>query len=133
MTPDQVASVRSTLAAIEADLPTVTARFYNELFARHPEVRALFTGDQDALQQKFAAEILVLATLLDKVDELTAHTADLGRRHAGYGVRAANYAQVRDVLLSVLKEILGDQFGEQDELAWRRMYHLVATAMQIPG
>jgi len=133
MTPDQIASVQATLAAIESDLSRIAGDFYTELFVRHPEMRPLFTNDIDGQREKFAAEMLQIGMSLDQLDDLRARTADLGRRHRGYGVRSAHYGQVRDVLLDVLARSFGDDFTDDDRLAWRRMYNLVAQAMQTPS
>ena len=47
---------------------------------------------------------------MPRLDVLLTHTRALGARHAGYGVRAADYQTVGDALLAALAAVLGDSF-----------------------
>ena len=66
---------------------------------------------------------------MPRLGELLGHTRALGVRHAGYGVRAADYRTVGDALLAALAVVLGDSFDAPTREAWDIAYNLVAETM----
>ena len=54
----------------------------------------------------------------------------LGRKHHGFGVRAADYATLADALLWTLQQGLGEAFDAQHEAAWKHVYAELAAHMQ---
>jgi hemoglobin-like flavoprotein len=66
---------------------------------------------------------------MPRLGELLGHTRALGARHAGYGVRAADYRTVGDALLAALAAVLGDSFDAPTREAWDIAYNLVAETM----
>ena len=67
---------------------------------------------------------------LDRLDELVPAVQDLGRRHAGYGVRDADYTTVGQALLDTLERGLGPALTEEVRDAWTAAYALLAGVMQ---
>src|SRR6266516_2586192 len=53
----------------------------------------------------------------------------LGRRHAGYGVRAEHYESVGVALLWTLEQGLGEAFSEEAREAWATAYGTLASVM----
>jgi hemoglobin-like flavoprotein len=58
------------------------------------------------------------------------HVKALGARHTGYGVKDEHYAIVGAALLWTLERGLGAAFTPEVQLAWTRVYGLLAGTMQ---
>ena len=129
MTPEQITLVQSSFARLGQELPALTTRFYQELFGRDPALRALFTTDMTEQQVRFAEKLTEIVQAIPRLDELVAHTQDLGARHVGYGVRVADYRTVGSALLDALGAVLGDKFDDTTREAWTVAYNLVAEIM----
>lgn len=129
MTPEQITLVQSSFGTLGPRLPAMTARFYAELFGADPGLRPMFTTDPAVQQARFAQKLTEIVRALPRLSDLTAHTRDLGVRHAGYGVRAVHYRAVGDALLGALAAVLGDEFDEATRQAWALAYNLVAETM----
>ena len=129
MTPEQIALVQSSFERLSPDLPALTARFYQELFQRDPSLRPLFPTDMSELRVKFAQKLTEIVQAMPRLGELLTHTRALGARHAGYGVKVADYQTVGDSLLAALASVLGESMDDQTRQAWARAYNLVSEIM----
>lgn len=116
---DQVAPVADQAAAL----------FYRRLFEQSPELRPLFRGDMNQQGRRLMEMIGAAVRLLDHPSALLPVLAQLGARHAGYGVEPDDYRKVGQALIATLAEALGDAFDEPTREAWSAMYALVSTTM----
>lgn len=127
-----IAQVRASWSQVQPIRSAAAALFHRHLFADAPGLRALFRGD---LQQQGDRLMQMMDWLVDHLDDpptLLAALADLGRRHAGYGVQASHYDRVGAALLRTLADGLGAQFTAATERAWAELYELMADAMIAP-
>ena len=129
MTPEQITLVQSSFERVGPQLPALATRFYQELFARDPDLRALFTTDMALQKVRFAEKLTEIVRAFPRLDELLAHTRALGARHVGYGVRAADYPTVGAALCDALAAVLGDDFDAETRQAWAVAYNLMAETM----
>jgi len=129
MTPEQITLVQSSFERVGQELPALATRFYQELFRQDPALRALFTTDLALQKVRFAEKLAEIVRAMPRLDELLAHTRALGARHAGYGVRAADYQTVCDALLRALAAVLGGSFDAPTCEAWAIAFSLVAETM----
>lgn len=129
MTQLSVPVLRASLAQIEPAALDVARAFYTRLFARHPDVRALFRGDLEAQGVRLMAMIAAGVRLLDRPQELQSALHRLGQRHQGYGVREEHYPAVGSALLDTLAEHLGDEFTPEVREAWSGFYTQVSALM----
>lgn len=129
MTPEQITLVQSSFERLGRQLPAMATRFYQELFARDPALRPLFTTPLPQQEVRFAEKLTEIVRAMPRLDELLTHTRALGARHVGYGVRAADYRTLGDALLAALAAILGDSFDARTREAWALAYNLVAETM----
>ena len=129
MTPEQITLVQASFERLGPDLPVLATRFYQELFARDPALRPLFTTPMELQKVKFVEKLTEIVRAFPRLDELLGHTRALGARHVGYGVRAADYRILGDALLAALAAILGDSFDAPTREAWTLAYNLVAETM----
>ena len=88
MTPEQITLVQSSFQRLGPQLPAMATRFYQELFARDPALRPLFTTPMAEQEVRFAEKLTEIVRAMPRLGELLTHTRALGARHAGYGVRA---------------------------------------------
>jgi hemoglobin-like flavoprotein len=131
MTPEQVAIVAESVEAIRPQMRHFAEAFYGRLFQVAPETRSMFRGDMDAQTVKFARELDEIVTVIPSFGDFVDRTASLGARHAGYGVRAAHYDAMRDVLIDTLDEALGDGFSDELRDAWIAAFALVSESMLV--
>ena len=132
MTPEDVALVVETAPLVHEDTEMV-GRLYELLFERHPEVRAMFPQDMTAQVHRFVTEIEAFAVAMPDLPVVEERASQLGARHVRYGVRPTHFPYVRDALLDVLAERLGDRFTAAHRTAWARAYNLMAEIMMESG
>jgi hemoglobin-like flavoprotein len=131
MTPEQVTLVIESVDVLRPRMPEVAADFYRRLFELAPQLRELFHKDLATQTVKFARELDEIVAVIPAFEKFEGRTAALGRRHAGYGVRASHYELVRQALLAALDNALGDAFTDATREAWLTAFGLVAEAMQL--
>ena len=129
MTPEQISLVQSSFDRLGPQLPALATRFYQELFARNPALRPLFTTDMAEQKVRFSRKLSEIVWAMPRLAELLTHTRALGARHVGYGVRVADYRTVGDALFAALAAVLGDSFDTPTREAWILAYNLVAETM----
>jgi hemoglobin-like flavoprotein len=129
MTPEQISLVQSSFERVGSQQPVLAGRFYQELFRRDPALRPLFATDLTEQKARFAVKLAELVRAMPRLDELLSHTRALGARHAGYGVRAADYQTVGNALLDALAAVLGGGFDDPTRQAWALAYNLMAETM----
>jgi hemoglobin-like flavoprotein len=123
--------LRESFAMLAARDPELTHRFYDFLFARHPEVRFLFHTRPMAAQARLLRDALV--ALLEHVDDqpwVEAYLTPLGARHAVYGVTDEMYDWVGQALLDTFAEVGGTDWTVAMAAAWSEAYALVAQIMK---
>jgi hemoglobin-like flavoprotein len=126
----QQALVRTTFGKIAPISELAAAMFYEKLFAIDPDLRPLFRND---LKKQGAMLMAVIATAvanLHRLDQLMPTVRELGRRHAGYGVRDRDYDTVAVALLATLEAALGDEVAEAVRGAWTACYMALAGEMK---
>lgn len=129
MTPSDREVVRATFAEV-AVLPEVAgALFYEHLFTLKPDFRALFKHDMRVQGVKLMSMLDVIVGHLDEPDEILPALREMGERHAGYGVKEADYDAVGNSLLWMLEQVLGDGFTPAVRDAWAVCYGELARRM----
>jgi hemoglobin-like flavoprotein len=130
MTPNQVDLIRASWASVEPIQDVAATLFYDRLFELDPTLRRLFRNADMAQQKKILMQTLtVVVKSLDRLDQLVPAIEALGRRHAGYGVRAEHYETVGAALLWTLGQGLGKGFTTDIERAWTQAYSTLASVM----
>ncbi|MCW5749261.1 MAG: hemin receptor [Alphaproteobacteria bacterium] len=130
MTPEQKALVRSSFAQVVPIKEAAAELFYNRLFEMDPALRPLFKGDMKEQGAKLMAMIATAVGGLDRLEAIVPAVQDLGKRHAGYGVKAADYDTVGGALLWTLEKGLGPAFTGEVRAAWTACYGLLADTMK---
>ncbi len=126
-TRDDVA-VQESYSRITGD--AFTARFYERLFAAHPDLRALFPTDRADQRVKLGHVLKLAIDALGQPERIGPLLEELGRRHVGYGVSADQLDALGEVLVATVREHDEARWSERLEAAWRSAYARIAAAMR---
>jgi hemoglobin-like flavoprotein len=129
MTPQQKTLVQNSFSKVLPIAGTAATLFYEDLFKRDPSLRALFKEDMTDQKQKLMATLSTAVWHVDKWEKITEAVKALGRRHAGYGVKPADYDTVGASLIATLEKGLGADFTPEVREAWQACIALVAKDM----
>jgi hemoglobin-like flavoprotein len=127
MTPDAIARVKISYAALPAEGRQLSARFYQELFAAAPGLRPLFPADLTSLQGHFEAALALVVRNLSEVGGLRTPLRDLGAQHVHWGARPQDYVTAREALVTAIGA-LSPAWDAQLEQDWRA----AITAIVVP-
>jgi hemoglobin-like flavoprotein len=123
--------IQDTWAQVVPIADQAAAIFYQRLFEIDPSTQALFNTTDMAQQHKKLLQILSVAvSSLDNLGALAKTVEDLGRRHAGYGVKDAHYDSVGVALLWTLEQGLGAAWTPEAAAAWKEVYGLLSSIMR---
>jgi hemoglobin-like flavoprotein len=129
VTPEQLALVQSSYAALGDAAPAMARDFYRRLFASDPTVEGLFDADADVMATKFSDELAAIVQAIVSFDAFAIRVRDLAARHVAYGVQTRHYRLVGEALMGALAAQLAPDWTPDLEAAWRRAYNLVAEVM----
>lgn len=129
MTSAQIELVQSTWEHVKPISDQAAEMFYARLFELRPEYRKLFPDDMKSQGKKLMTMITTAVSSLERLDAILPAVQELGRRHVGYGVTAADYEPVGEALLWTLEKGLGDSFTPEVREAWALTYSTLAQVM----
>lgn len=130
MTPEQITLVKTTWSQVVPIKEKAAELFYGKLFELDPTVRPMFTNDIVEQGKKLMMSINTVVNALDKIETMVPVIQDMGRRHAGYGVKPQHYDTVGTALLWTLEMGLGPSFTPEVRSSWTRAYTLLASVMK---
>ena len=123
--------VRTTFARLAVMPEVAGALFYERLFADNPEFRAMFQNDMRVQGLKLMTMLAMVVFDLPEPNQDLPAIRELAVRHAGYGVRLADYDALQGALLWTLEQVLGDEFTPAAREAWTICYGELADAMKV--
>lgn len=122
-----IATVKSSLPALAACGPDLTAHFYDRMLAQHPELKNVFNmnnqrngGQREALFNAicaYGANLENLTAILPAVEKIA-------QKHTSLNIQPAQYAIVGEHLLATIKTLLNP--GDDVLAAWGRAYGVLA-------
>jgi hemoglobin-like flavoprotein len=123
--------LRSSFDLVVERQPLLTSRFYEVLFERYPQAKALFHSRPPAAQEKMLQEALVaVVDPLEDASWLTETLRGLGAKHVEYGVSDEMYDWVGESLLLTLAEVAGDDWNDELLGAWSAAYGAIVGLMK---
>ena len=129
-TPLDVETLEASFAAIAPQADELVARFYSELFCRHPAVEPLFADTDIKTQQgKLVAALKLVVENVRNPDKLLPVLREMGRRHEKYGAVADHYGAVAETLLDVMAEVAGAAWTPKVRTAWADALGVIADTM----
>ncbi|HSK94057.1 MAG TPA: globin family protein [Candidatus Angelobacter sp.] len=130
MTPTEIDLIRGSWRSVEPIADVAATLFYDRLFELDPAVRRLFRRtDMESQRRNLMQTLTVVVKGIDRLDDLVPAVQALGRRHAGYGVRAEHYDTVGAALLWTLEAGLGEALTTDTRDAWAAAYGTLASVM----
>jgi len=130
MTPSERRLIRQTFPLLQEYSVSLALLFYGRLFELDPGAKNLFHNDL-ALQSKKLLDMLAsVVESLDNFQSLLPSLAELGRKHAGFGVRPEQYETLKIALLWTFAQALGPDFDDATRDAWRHALEAISRAMQ---
>lgn len=135
LSPNSAPVIRATLPIVGAALPEITARFYDTMFADHPELLdGLFNRANQAngtQRTALAGAIAAFAGMLvEHPDQRPdAMLARIAHKHASLGITADQYRIVHTYLFGAIAEVLGEAVTAEVAAAWDEVYWLMANAL----
>jgi len=130
MTAEQRRLVRDSFEALRDQAGPVSLLFYGKLFELDPSARRLFHNDLVLQGRKLVDTLDTVTQSLDRFDEIRPRLADLGRLHAGFGVRPEQYETITKALVWALGQALGADFDRPTRDAWTIALDAVTAAMR---
>lgn len=131
MSPEQKILVKETWQNVAPMADAAARLFYDRLFEIDPTTRPLFDAVNLAEQRRKLIQALTTVVRgLDHPEAIVPTLADLGRRHARYGVTDGHYETVGAALLWTLEQGLGSRWTPEVKAAWSGAYALLAGVMR---
>lgn len=121
--------IRDSYTRLSSDRERVSVDFYEDLFRRHPRVRALFEADTRHQGMRFMQALGFIIDHLDAPAQLQADVARLAASHAHLDITEREYAGMLDSLMQTFRHALGFKFSSAAEAAWRKAFGEIATVM----
>ena len=130
MTLEQRRLVRQSFDSLREQAEPFALLFYGRLFELDRSARQLFHTDLALQARKIVETLATLIESLDRFESMRPKLADLGRQHAGYGVRPDQYDSVSAALVWAIGQALGPDFDPPTRDAWRLVLVDVCDAMK---
>ncbi|GGC98546.1 NO-inducible flavohemoprotein [Pontibacillus salipaludis] len=127
---ENIAIIKSTAPILKDRGVEITSRFYERLFANHPELLHLFnqTNQKKGRQQTALANaVYAAAENIDRLEEILPVVKQIAHKHRSIGVQAEHYPVVGEHLLLAMKEVLGDGATPEVLQAWEEAYSIIAN------
>lgn len=123
--------IQSTVPVLETHGTAITTRFYQLMFANHPELLHIFNHanqKKGRQQAALANAVYAAAAHIDQLETIIPVVKQIGHKHRSLGIRPEHYPIVGQHLLAAIKDVLGD--GATDEIlqAWAEAYGVIADA-----
>jgi len=123
-------ALKTSFDLVVSRRPDLTERFYEILFADHPELASMFGHNARKAQAEMLAQ--ALAAVIDHLDDapwLQRTLGGLGARHVGYGVTPEMYGWVGAALLQTLAEVAGDDWTPSLAEQWAAAFGAIQSLM----
>lgn len=125
-----VEALQESFQLVVEKCPTVTTRFYEILFERYPQAKALFGRNSQKQQEEMLTR--ALAAVIDHLEDapwLRETLVALGAKHVHYGVTDEMYGWVGESLLATLAEVAAEAWTPRVEKAWTDAYGAISGLM----
>lgn len=123
-----IAIVKSTIPAIVATGPKLTAHFYDRMFKQHPELKDIFNmtnqknGDQ---REALFNAICAYAVNIETPEALMSAVEKIAQKHVSLNIKPEHYPIVGENLLAAIDELLNP--GQDALDAWGEAYGVLAN------
>ncbi|WAH38159.1 NO-inducible flavohemoprotein [Alicyclobacillus dauci] len=123
--------IKSTVPVLEIHGTAITTRFYELLFASHPELLNIFnqTNQKQGRQQTALANaVYAAAAHIDHLEDILPTVKQIGHKHRGLGIQPEHYPIVGETLLKAIRDVLGEAATDEIIDAWAQAYGVISDA-----
>ncbi|USG65865.1 NO-inducible flavohemoprotein [Brevibacillus ruminantium] len=123
--------IKSTVPVLEMHGKAITTRFYQILFAKHPELLHIFNHanqKQGRQQTALANAVYAAAAHIDNLEAILPAVKQIAYKHRSLGIKPEHYPIVGENLLAAIKDVLGDAATKEIINAWAEAYGVIADA-----
>ncbi len=123
--------IKSTVPVLEKYGETITTRFYQLMFADHPELLNIFNhaNQKQGRQQKaLAGTVYAAAMYIDNLEAILPVVKQIAHKHRSLGIKPEHYPIVGKYLLLAIKDVLADAATDEIIQAWGQAYNVIADA-----
>lgn len=122
-----IAIVKSTIPAIAATGPKLTAHFYDRMFNQHPELKDIFNmthQNNGSQREALFNAVCAYAIHIETPEALTSAVEKIAQKHASLNIKPEHYPIVGENLLATIDELLSP--GQEVLDAWGKAYGVLA-------
>lgn len=122
-----IAIVKSTIPAIAATGPKLTAHFYDRMFNQHPELKDIFNMTHQAngaQREALFNAICAYAVHIETPEALISAVEKIAQKHVSLNIKPEHYPIVGENLLAAIDELLNP--GQEVLDAWGKAYGVLA-------
>lgn len=131
MTPEQLSAICNSFDKALAMRPDLGSRFYQQLASDHPETTEIFDSiSMDAQHTRFISMFRIILIRMNDALPVDSLLQDLGKQHAGFGVREEDFEKFGSTLMKLLRELLGKEFDRHMCDAWVVVYEEITRIMK---
>lgn len=121
--------VKSTVPVLEEHGEKITKRFYEMMFANHPELLNVFnqTNQKQGKQPRALANaVYAAAKYIDNLEAILPVVKQIAHKHRSLQIQPEHYPIVGEHLLLAIKDVLGDAATDDIIEAWGIAYGEIA-------
>lgn len=123
--------IKSTVPVLETHGTDITKRFYEMLFANHPELLNIFNHanqKQGRQQNALSNAVYAAAKNIDNLEAILPVVKQIAHKHRSLGIQPEHYPIVGQNLLAAIKDVLGSAATDEILQAWAEAYGVIADA-----
>lgn len=121
--------IKNSFKQVTPHSTELTDLFYQSLFERKPELRALFPNNMLEQKSKLLDTLNIIVNGCCVMNKLMPALQDLGRRHKPFNIPAEDYELLGEILISSLRTHCEANWSEETTVAWQKIYNFAASAM----
>lgn len=129
LSPEQRLVILDSIESLREIAEPFALLFYGKLFELDPGARKLFHIDLAIQGRKLMEMLSSVAESLNDFGPMRSRLAELGRKHATYGVRAEQYETLIKAMMWSLSQALSPNFDTSARDAWRQALTVICAAM----
>ncbi|GIP32324.1 NO-inducible flavohemoprotein [Paenibacillus sp. J2TS4] len=121
--------IKSTVPVLQQRGEEITTRFYQMMFANHPELLNIFNHanqNRGRQQTALAHAVLAAAQNIERLEAILPAVVQIAHKHRSLGVKPDHYPIVGKHLLMAIKDVLGEAATEEIIQAWAQAYQAIA-------
>jgi hemoglobin-like flavoprotein len=110
-----------------------TQVFYDRLFERYPQYRALFPHEMGIQMQKMVKMFSNVARFADHVDVIRPYLVNVGLAHQRLGIGPEDVDNFKEIFIETLAELCAEWWDQEHSAAWHQTFETLIVPMFDEG